>query len=86
MRKINWKDSDLFLFAVRCLSAAWNVRYNSIHCLANLVSGLALYYVITQSIVLCDQFKKSLNFLTFRKKSASTWSIMSSRTFVSDSK
>lgn len=44
MRKINWKDSDLFLFAVRCLTAAWNVRYNSIHCLANLVSGLALYY------------------------------------------
>ena len=49
MRKINWKDPDLFLYAVRCLTAAWNVRYNSIHCLANLVSGLALYYVIDRN-------------------------------------
>ena len=45
MRRINWDDEELKSFAVNCLTAAWNVRYNSIHCLANLVSGLALYHV-----------------------------------------
>jgi regulator of nonsense transcripts 2 len=45
LRKINWKDDDLFGYTVKSLIAAWNVRYNSIHCLANLVSGLASYYV-----------------------------------------
>ena len=44
MRRINWDDDELSRYAVRCLTAAWNVRYNSIHCLANLVSGLALYH------------------------------------------
>ncbi len=44
MRRINWDDEDLSLYATKCLTAAWNVRYNSIHCLANLVSGLALYH------------------------------------------
>ncbi len=44
MRRINWDDEDLSRYATKCLTAAWNVRYNSIHCLANLVSGLALYH------------------------------------------
>lgn len=44
MRRINWDDEDLKSYAITCLTAAWNVRYNSIHCLANLVSGLALYH------------------------------------------
>ena len=44
MRRINWDDEELTRYAIRCLTAAWNVRYNSIHCLANLVSGLALYH------------------------------------------
>ena len=44
MRKINWKDEELKRFSVKCLIAVWNLRYNSIHCMANLVSGLALYY------------------------------------------
>ena len=48
LRKINWKDDDLFGYTVKSLTAAWNVRYNSIHCLANLVSGLASYYVSLQ--------------------------------------
>ena len=45
LRKINWKDEELFSYTIKSLIAAWNVRYNSIHCLANLVSGLASYYV-----------------------------------------
>lgn len=44
MRKLNWNDDELKQYSIKCLTAAWNVRYNSIHCLANLVSGLALYY------------------------------------------
>ncbi len=45
MRKINWNDEEIFGYAIKCLVAAWNLRYNSIHCLANLVSGLASYHV-----------------------------------------
>lgn len=44
VRKINWKDDELFSYTIKALTAAWNLRYNSIHCLANLVSGLASYY------------------------------------------
>ena len=45
MRKLNWLDEEIKAYAIKSLIAAWNVRFNSIHCLANLVSGLALYYV-----------------------------------------
>lgn len=45
MRKLNWFDDEIKSYSIKCLVAAWNVRFNSIHCLANLVSGLALYYV-----------------------------------------
>ncbi|CAF0714012.1 unnamed protein product [Brachionus calyciflorus] len=44
MKKLNWDNEELRFYCINCLIAAWNVRYNSIHCLANLVSGLALYY------------------------------------------
>lgn len=44
-RKLNWLDEDIKSYTTKCLIACWNVRFNSIHCLANLVSGLALYYV-----------------------------------------
>lgn len=44
MRKLNWLDEAIKAYSVKCLIAGWNVRFNSIHCLANLVSGLALYY------------------------------------------
>lgn len=44
MRRINWDDEELSRYAIRSLTQAWLVRYNSIHCLANLVSGLALYH------------------------------------------
>jgi regulator of nonsense transcripts 2 len=46
IRKLNWIDEngDHFNYGVKCLIAVWNIRYNSIHCMANLVSGLAEYY------------------------------------------
>lgn len=45
MRKLNWHDENIKAYAIKCLIAVWNVRFNSIHCLANLVSGLSSYYV-----------------------------------------
>ena len=70
MRKINWADEELKQFTIKCLIAAWNVRYNSVHCMANLVSGLALYYVRKKGLEI-DFFGVKYNFETFflRKKS-----------------
>lgn len=45
MRKLNWNDESIKAYSIKCLIGGWNVRFNSIHCLANLASGLALYYV-----------------------------------------
>lgn len=33
------------LYAMKCLIRVWNVKYNSIHCAANLLAGLATYHV-----------------------------------------
>ena len=32
-------------YACKCMTAIWNLRYNSIHCCANLLAGLARYHV-----------------------------------------
>ncbi len=45
MRKLNWDDEETRAYAVKCLSAVWNMRYNSVHCMANLLAGLAPYHV-----------------------------------------
>ena len=44
MRKLHWDEDDILLYALKCLSAVWNVRYNTIHCMANLLAGLAPYH------------------------------------------
>lgn len=44
LRKLNWHDPNESDYAIKCLSGAWNVKYNNIHCLANLLAGLALYH------------------------------------------
>jgi regulator of nonsense transcripts 2 len=49
MRKLNWNDEPTRQYAVKSLIAIWNVKYNTVHCMANLVSGLALYHVINNS-------------------------------------
>ena len=45
MRRLNWQDEAVKADACKCLVAIWNVRYNTVHCMANLVSGLAFYHV-----------------------------------------
>ena len=44
MRKLNWNDAEDSDYAIKCLVAAWNVKYNNIHCLANLLAGLSQYH------------------------------------------
>ena len=43
MRKFDWDDADMCSYAVKSLIAVWNMRYNVIHCCANLLAGLAPY-------------------------------------------
>lgn len=32
------------LYAMKCLSSVWNIKFGNIHCMANLVAGLVSYY------------------------------------------
>lgn len=43
-RKLNWDDEEIRFYATKCLIAVWNVRFNSIHCAANLLAGIAPYH------------------------------------------
>ena len=45
VRKLDWRDLDIFHFTVSCLSHIWKVKYNNIHCVANLLAGLKSYQV-----------------------------------------
>ncbi|XP_064632125.1 regulator of nonsense transcripts 2-like [Lineus longissimus] len=44
IRKLDWDDPQIQFYATKCLTAVWNVRYHNIHCLANLLAGLAPYH------------------------------------------
>lgn len=43
LRKLNWHDPETNLFAVQTLSAAWNVKYDNIVYLAQLLFNLKSY-------------------------------------------
>ncbi|XP_043944246.1 regulator of nonsense transcripts 2 isoform X2 [Protopterus annectens] len=43
MRKLPWQDPEVKNYVVCCMINIWNVKYNSIHCVANLLAGLVLY-------------------------------------------
>ncbi|XP_077356522.1 regulator of nonsense transcripts 2 [Festucalex cinctus] len=43
MRKLPWQDPDVKSFLICCMVNIWNVKYNSIHCVANLLAGLVAY-------------------------------------------
>lgn len=40
MRKLAWGDPEVKRYATKCLVSVWNVKYNNIHCVANLLAGL----------------------------------------------
>uniref|UniRef100_A0A8C3LQG6 UPF2 regulator of nonsense mediated mRNA decay n=1 Tax=Chrysolophus pictus TaxID=9089 RepID=A0A8C3LQG6_CHRPC len=43
MRKLPWQDTEVKDYVICCMINIWNVKYNSIHCVANLLAGLVLY-------------------------------------------
>lgn len=43
MRKLPWHDSEVKGYLICCMVNIWNVKYNSIHCVANLLAGLVAY-------------------------------------------
>ena len=36
---------QIAFYTTKCMIAVWNIRYNSIHCAANLLAGIAPYHV-----------------------------------------
>ncbi|KAF4114958.1 regulator of nonsense transcripts 2 [Onychostoma macrolepis] len=43
MRKVPWQDPEVKSYLICCMINIWNVKYNSIHCVANLLAGLVAY-------------------------------------------
>ncbi|KAJ8384332.1 hypothetical protein AAFF_G00205850 [Aldrovandia affinis] len=43
MRKLPWQDSEAKNYLICSMVNIWNVKYNSIHCVANLLAGLVAY-------------------------------------------
>ncbi|XP_036376152.1 regulator of nonsense transcripts 2-like isoform X1 [Megalops cyprinoides] len=43
MRKLPWQDVEVKNYLICCMVNIWNVKYNSIHCVANLLAGLVAY-------------------------------------------
>ncbi|CAH2275596.1 regulator of nonsense transcripts 2 [Pelobates cultripes] len=43
MRKLPWQDPEVKEYVISCMINIYNVKYNSIHCVANLLAGLVLY-------------------------------------------
>uniref|UniRef100_A0A6Q2ZNT8 Regulator of nonsense transcripts 2 n=2 Tax=Esox lucius TaxID=8010 RepID=A0A6Q2ZNT8_ESOLU len=43
MRKLPWQDPECKGYLICCMVNIWNVKYNSIHCVANLLAGLVAY-------------------------------------------
>ncbi|XP_072181831.1 regulator of nonsense transcripts 2-like [Diadema setosum] len=44
MRKLPWDTPEIKQYTVKCLSSVWNLKYNNVHCLANLLAGLVQYH------------------------------------------
>ena len=44
IRKLKWDDPEIAFYATKCLTAVWNIRYNSVHCAANLLAGIAPFH------------------------------------------
>uniref|UniRef100_A0A8C4Z512 MIF4G domain-containing protein n=1 Tax=Gadus morhua TaxID=8049 RepID=A0A8C4Z512_GADMO len=43
MRKLPWQDVEVKSYLICCMVNIWNVKYNSVHCVANLLAGLVAY-------------------------------------------
>uniref|UniRef100_A0A671TBT7 Regulator of nonsense transcripts 2 n=1 Tax=Sinocyclocheilus anshuiensis TaxID=1608454 RepID=A0A671TBT7_9TELE len=58
MRKLSWHDPDVKSYLICCMINIWNVKYNSIHCVANLLAGLATHYLIALLLVNQPKFNQ----------------------------
>lgn len=43
MRKLDWNNEEIAVYAIKCLTGAHKVKYFNIRCLANLLAGLVSY-------------------------------------------
>ncbi|CAF4014532.1 unnamed protein product, partial [Adineta steineri] len=44
VRKFNWVDPEFRSYATKCLASPYSVKFNSIQCLASILSGLSHFY------------------------------------------
>ncbi|XP_014219382.1 regulator of nonsense transcripts 2 [Copidosoma floridanum] len=44
MRKLEWDDEGVASYAIKCLTAAYNVKYLNIRCVGSLLAGLVAHY------------------------------------------
>lgn len=44
IRKLPWDDPQVALYVIKCLIRVWNMKYNSVHCAANLLAGVVQYH------------------------------------------
>ncbi|KAH0546179.1 regulator of nonsense transcripts 2 isoform X1 [Cotesia glomerata] len=44
MRKLDWDDENVASYAIKCLTAAYNVKYLNIRCVGSLLAGLVAHY------------------------------------------
>ncbi|XP_011687174.1 PREDICTED: regulator of nonsense transcripts 2 [Wasmannia auropunctata] len=44
MRKLDWEDESMSSYAIKCLTAAYNVKYPNIRCVGSLLAGLVAHY------------------------------------------
>lgn len=44
MRKLDWEDDSVSSYAIKCLTAAYNVKYLNIRCVGSLLAGLVGHY------------------------------------------
>ncbi|XP_066592930.1 regulator of nonsense transcripts 2 [Prorops nasuta] len=44
MRKLDWEDETISSYAIKCLTAAYNVKYLNIRCVGSLLAGLVAHY------------------------------------------
>ena len=44
MRKLDWEDESISAYVIKCLTAAYNVKYLNIRCVGSLLAGLVAHY------------------------------------------
>lgn len=44
MRKLDWEDTSVAAYAIKCLTAAYNVKYLNIRCVGSLLAGLVAHH------------------------------------------